>query len=227
MPPTNTHTCTHARTHTSCVKPETDATHKVIFERHAVGGEYSAGYNAHVGRGTLKTVFYPEVHEPGNPDFPSYKVIYETPLTDGDNAVVTYHNPLDNVADLADIFFTRCLEAKVTPYVVTKKTVFKWQESFWEIHKRCGRRAHMRWRPRLRARGPPPEAPHSHRQLPTAPSAPAYAAARAHRKPRRHARRAHAAGGQQLARMQPPHIPDAARDRGGRDAGNDRDCQRC
>lgn len=101
-----------------------------------MGGEYSAGYNAHVGRGTLKTVFYPEVHEPGNPDFPSYKVIYETPLTDGDNAVVTYHNPLDNVADLADIFFTRCLEAKVTPYVVTKKTVFKWQESFWEIHKR-------------------------------------------------------------------------------------------
>ena len=25
----------------------------------------------------------------------------------------------------------RCLENGVTPYIVTKKTVFKWQESFW------------------------------------------------------------------------------------------------
>jgi len=39
-----------------------------------------------------------------------------------------YHNPLDNVPDLAHHFFQRCLEAKVFPYVVTKKTVFKWQE---------------------------------------------------------------------------------------------------
>lgn len=45
--------------------------------------------------------------------------------------VVTYDNPLDNVVDLAHHFFSRCLEAKVTPYVVTKKTVFKWQEAFW------------------------------------------------------------------------------------------------
>ena len=29
--------------------------------------------------------------------------------------------------DLAHHFFSRCLEAKVVPYVVTKKTVFKWQ----------------------------------------------------------------------------------------------------
>lgn len=29
--------------------------------------------------------------------------------------------------DLAHHFFARCLEAKVVPYVVTKKTVFKWQ----------------------------------------------------------------------------------------------------
>ena len=52
-------------------------------------------------------------------------------LTDQTNAVVTYSNPLDNVTDLAHHFFARCLEAKVTPYVVTKKTVFKWQEGFW------------------------------------------------------------------------------------------------
>ena len=52
-------------------------------------------------------------------------------LTDTTNAVVTYSNPLDNVVDLAHHFFKRCLEAQVTPYVVTKKTVFKWQEGFW------------------------------------------------------------------------------------------------
>ena len=49
--------------------------------------------------------------------------------------VVTYHNPLDNVKDLAHHFFSRCLEQKFVPYVVTKKTVFKWQESFWLIMK--------------------------------------------------------------------------------------------
>lgn len=71
-------------------------------------------------------------------------------LTDETNAVVTYSNPLDNVTDLAHHFFARCLEAKVTPYVVTKKTVFKWQEGFWtkmsdvfEVHCRavCAARA--------------------------------------------------------------------------------------
>jgi isocitrate dehydrogenase len=46
-----------------------------------------------------------------------------------------YHNPLDNVPDLARHFFQRCLDESVTPYVVTKKTVFKWQESFWTIMK--------------------------------------------------------------------------------------------
>lgn len=45
---------------------------------------------------------------------------------------VTYDNPLDNVTDLAHHFFSRCLQARVVPYVVTKKTVFKWQSHFWE-----------------------------------------------------------------------------------------------
>ena len=45
--------------------------------------------------------------------------------------MVTYDNPLDNVTDLAHHFFSRCLKAEVVPYVVTKKTVFKWQEGFW------------------------------------------------------------------------------------------------
>jgi len=48
---------------------------------------------------------------------------------------VVYHNPLDNVSDLAHHFFSRCLDAQIVPYVVTKKTVFKWQEGFWRIMK--------------------------------------------------------------------------------------------
>lgn len=40
---------------------------------------------------------------------------------------------MDNVTDLAHLFFQRCLDANVKPYVVTKKTVFKWQEGFWTI----------------------------------------------------------------------------------------------
>lgn len=94
----------------------------VLFERHAVGGEYSAGW-AEVGAGKLKTVF---VGEDGDE-----QTVDERDLVDQTNAVVTYHNPLDNVEPLAHHFFARCLRANVTPYVVTKKTVFKWQEGFW------------------------------------------------------------------------------------------------
>lgn len=36
---------------------------------------------------------------------------------------------------MAHHFFSRCLAANVTPYVVTKKTVFKWQETFWSTMK--------------------------------------------------------------------------------------------
>jgi isocitrate dehydrogenase len=95
----------------------------VLFERHAVGGEYGAGYKE-VGAGKCVTEFYPA---DGSPK----QVVDERVLKDNLNAVVTYHNPLDNVSDLAHHFFTRCLAEEVTPYVVTKKTVFKWQEGFW------------------------------------------------------------------------------------------------
>jgi isocitrate dehydrogenase len=37
---------------------------------------------------------------------------------------------------MAHHFFSRCLKAKVTPIVTTKKTVFKWQETFWNIMKK-------------------------------------------------------------------------------------------
>lgn len=96
----------------------------VLFERHAVGGEYGAGFSK-VGKGTLLTTYLPA---DGNPPF----IVDKRDLTDDENVAVVYHNPYDNVEDLAHIFFNRCLEAKVTPFVVTKKTVFKWQEGFWE-----------------------------------------------------------------------------------------------
>ncbi len=99
----------------------------VLFERHAVGGEYGAGWKQ-VGAGRLVTTFFPD-------DGSTPIICDDRVLKDLNNVVVTYHNPLDNVSDLAHHFFKRCLEANVVPYVVTKKTVFKWQEGFWAIMK--------------------------------------------------------------------------------------------
>ena len=104
---------------------------QVYFERHAVGGEYSAGFK-NVGRGKLVTTFTPSE----GPDAGKTIEVDARQITDAEAAVVVYHNPYDNVYDLARIFFNRCLEAKITPYVVTKKTVFKWQEPFWQIMKK-------------------------------------------------------------------------------------------
>jgi isocitrate dehydrogenase len=101
---------------------------RVIFERHAVGGEYGAGWKE-VGEGTLLTTYIPD---DGGAPF----VVDKRDLTDKHNVCVIYHNPYDNVRDLAHIFFRRCLEHKVTPYIVTKKTVFKWQEGFWTSMKK-------------------------------------------------------------------------------------------
>ena len=100
----------------------------VFFERHAVGGEYSAGWSQ-VGQGTLLTTYLPQN---GDPPF----VVDKRDLKDNHNVVVVYDNPYDNVEPLAHLFFQRCLDAKLTPYVVTKKTVFKWQEGFWATMKR-------------------------------------------------------------------------------------------
>jgi len=100
----------------------------VFFERHAVGGEYGAGWEG-VGQGTLLTTYLPE---DGSPPF----VVDKRDLTDENNVVVVYHNPYDNVAELAHLFFKRCFDEQITPYVVTKKTVFKWQEGFWETMKK-------------------------------------------------------------------------------------------
>ena len=100
----------------------------VLFERHAVGGEYGAGWNE-VGAGTLLTNYIP--NDPKKPSF----VVDKRDLSDDHNVVVVYHNPYDNVGPLAHFFFQRCFDMKVTPYVVTKKTVFKWQEGFWKVMK--------------------------------------------------------------------------------------------
>lgn len=99
----------------------------VLFCRHAVGGEYGAGYKM-LGAGQVKTV---HVDASGKET-----VVDDRKLIDDLNAVVTYHNPLDNVETLAHHFFTRSLEANVMPVVSTKKTVFKWQEDFWQIMNR-------------------------------------------------------------------------------------------
>lgn len=98
----------------------------VYFERHAVGGEYGAGFGM-VGKGVLKTIYYPDGKVDGAQEIDSREI------TDNMNAVVTYHNPLDNVEDLAHHFFSRCLKGGIVPYVVTKKTVFKWQEVLADI----------------------------------------------------------------------------------------------
>jgi len=101
----------------------------VLFERHAIGGEYGAGWKS-VGKGRVVTTFLPENLKDG------VEVIDGREVKDNENAVVIYDNPLDNVEDLAHIFFSRCLEADIVPYVVTKKTVFKWQEGFWQKMKK-------------------------------------------------------------------------------------------
>jgi len=99
----------------------------VLFERHAVGGEYGAGWKK-VGKGRLLTTFFPENMDEAKPT-----IVDGRELKDDRSVCVVYDNPLDNVEDLAHVFFQRCLEAEVVPYVVTKKTVFKWQEGFWQI----------------------------------------------------------------------------------------------
>ena len=40
-------------------------------------------------------------------------------LTDDHNVAVVYHNPYDNVSELAHLFFQRCFNAKINPYAVT------------------------------------------------------------------------------------------------------------
>eukprot|EP01060_Flectonema_neradi_P029783 TRINITY_DN419_c1_g2_i1.p1 TRINITY_DN419_c1_g2~~TRINITY_DN419_c1_g2_i1.p1 ORF type:complete len:533 (+),score=151.79 TRINITY_DN419_c1_g2_i1:172-1599(+) len=108
----------------------------VFFERHAVGGEYGAGWKP-LTKGKLITQFFPSEGGAeatlGRTDF---TIVDQRDLKDNDSVAVVYHNPLDNVEDLAHHFFSRCLAADIVPYVVTKKTVFKWQEAFWSKMKK-------------------------------------------------------------------------------------------
>ena len=43
-----------------------------------------------------------------------------------------YTNPHDGIEALGRRFFRRCLALRLRPCVVTKRTVFKWQETFWQ-----------------------------------------------------------------------------------------------
>jgi isocitrate dehydrogenase len=63
---------------------------KVLFDRHAVGGEYGAG-SKNVGAGKVVTIF-----TPNDSKKPSL-IVDERELVDKSNAVVLYHNPYDNV----------------------------------------------------------------------------------------------------------------------------------
>lgn len=99
----------------------------VLLDRHAVGGEYGAGFKI-VGKGKLKTTYISDKGEE--------IIVDERALTDEMNAAVTYHNPYDNITDFAHHFFGRSLAANVTPYVVSKRTVFKWQEDYWQKMKK-------------------------------------------------------------------------------------------
>lgn len=101
----------------------------VLCERQAVGGEYGAGWKT-VGKGRVLTTFFPEDMVANKP-----VIIDGRELTDAKSKIVVYDNPLDGVPDMAHIFFQRCLKHNVKPYVVTKKTVFKWQEGFWKAMK--------------------------------------------------------------------------------------------
>lgn len=95
----------------------------VLFCRHAVGGQYGASSGI-MGPGTLKMI---------HTDPSGKETLIDTrKLKDKENACVMYHNPYDNLEKLAHHFFSRSLNAGATPYVVTKKTVFKWQEPFWQ-----------------------------------------------------------------------------------------------
>jgi len=58
---------------------------RVLFERHAVGGEYGAGF-AKVGKGTLLTTYIPR--DGTSPPF----VVDKRDLTDDNNVCVVYHN---------------------------------------------------------------------------------------------------------------------------------------
>ena len=69
----------------------------VLFERHAVGGEYGAGWKE-VGQGSLITTFYPD-------DTNEEPIIVDSRKLDNKrNVAVVYHNPLDNVYTLANHF---------------------------------------------------------------------------------------------------------------------------
>jgi isocitrate dehydrogenase len=104
----------------------------VLFDRHAVGGEYGAGWKG-VGKGKLMTTFFPE------DDATPPTIVDARKLSDDKNVAVVYHNPLDNVPELGHHFFSRCLAANVVPYVVTKKNSLQMARKLLANAKGCFR----------------------------------------------------------------------------------------
>ena len=75
---------------------------RCCLERHAVGGEYAAGWK-NVGRGREDNV-----RTEDGPDAGKEIVVDERECKDAVSAVVTYDNAYDNVHNLAKFFFERC-----------------------------------------------------------------------------------------------------------------------
>lgn len=94
----------------------------VLIDRHAVGGEYGAQHGL-VGPGRVRTTF---TGADG-----AVRTIADLELSEHASFVVTHATALDEVPALGRHFFSRALRAAVTPYVVTKRTVFRSQEAFW------------------------------------------------------------------------------------------------
>ncbi len=99
----------------------------VLFDRQAVGGEYGASHADIPESGEVELTYTSESGD---------KKSLLTRKVPANSVCVVYHNPLDSIEQLAHHFFKRTLKAGVTPYVVTKKTVFKFQEPFWAGLKR-------------------------------------------------------------------------------------------
>jgi isocitrate dehydrogenase len=95
----------------------------VLFDRHAVGGEYGATH-ATVPAGRVTLSWQPPADAPSQPP---PRALCELAVSGAASCVVLYANPHDDLPALGRAFFERCLAAGVTPYVVTKRSVFKWQ----------------------------------------------------------------------------------------------------
>ena len=105
----------------------------VLFERHAVGGEYGAGWKE-VGKGRLITTYFPDAEsfEQGEK-----AIIVDARILDNErNVAVVYHNPWTTSRRRAPSLLLATLKAGVTPLRSNEENCIQGQEPFWAIHKK-------------------------------------------------------------------------------------------